>query len=202
MESGIAGDFIDTLITRTQNIRVGDPFDPETEIGALGSKTHMEKVLSYVGIGQKEGGNLLTGGERIEALAPGAFMQPTLMQVGDNAIRVCQEEIFGPFGVIQTFDSAEQAWALANDTSFGLVSYVWSENLSTIMDAQKRLESGLLWVNTPMVRELRHRLVVSRTWHRPREGKACEQFYTEEKTVTLQVQSQILTKLGNPDTRG
>ena len=61
LESGIAGDFIDTLITRTQNIRVGDPFDPETEIGALGSMTHMEKVLSYVGIGQKEGGNLLTG---------------------------------------------------------------------------------------------------------------------------------------------
>ena len=82
-------------------------------------------------------------------------MQPTLMHVGDNAMRNMPRRNFGPFGVIQTFDSANQAWALANDTSFGLVSYVWSENLSTIMDAQKRLESGLLWVNTPMVRELR-----------------------------------------------
>ena len=203
LESGIAGDFIDTLITRTQNIRVGDPFDPETEIGALGSMTHMEKVLSYVGIGQKEGGNLLTGGEMIEELAPGAFMQPTLMHVEDNAMRVCQEEIFGPFGVIQTFDSANQAWALANDTSFGLVSYVWSENLSTIMDAQKRLESGLLWVNTPMVRELRAPFGGVKDSGIGREsGKACEQFYTEEKTVTLPVQSQLLTKLGNPDARG
>ena len=109
--------------------------------------THMEKVYPMSGLA-KEGGNLLTGARGLRRWL--ALYAATLMQL-ETMPWVCQEEIFGPFGVSDICQLTGRA--LANDTSFGLVSYVWSENLSTIMDAQKRLESA--WVNTPMVRELR-----------------------------------------------
>ena len=108
---------------------------------------------------------------------------------------------FRPFGVIQTFDSAEQAWALANDTSSGLVSYVWSETCRPSwtrsvwspacygQHADGEGIEGTVWWCLGL-------------WHRPREWQSLRAVHTEEKTVTLQVQSQILTKLGNPDTRG
>ncbi len=197
VQKSIAEPFIDALVRRTNNIRVGDPFDPATEIGALGSRAHRDKVLAYTDIGKAAGGQLLTGGTSISELEPGAYMRPTLMQVSDNNNRLCQEEIFGPFGVIQSFETKQQAWQIANDTRFGLVSYVWSEDLATIMEAQRMLQSGLVWVNTPMVRELRAPFGGVKDSGIGREGgQACEQFYTEEKTVTIPQTKLPLSQLG------
>lgn len=200
VQEEIADRFIEAFVARAQEIRVGDPFDPATEIGALGSRSHRTRVLSYVEIGKGEGGKLLAGGEGLEALEPGAYMAPTVMTANSNDARICQEEIFGPFAVLQRFRSPEEAWHIANDTAFGLVSYVWANELATVMKAQSELRSGLVWVNTPMVRELRAPFGGFKESGVGREGgRACEAFYTEEKTVTIAAKDISLNRLGMPD---
>lgn len=197
VEASVADRFIDALVSRTRNIRVGDPFDPATEIGALGSHHHRDRVVSYVDIGRKEGARLLVGGAAIPALEPGAYMAPTMMLTDNNRTRICQEEIFGPFGVLQIFQTADDAWRIANDTRFGLVSYVWSNDLATVMSAQEGLRSGLIWINTPMVRELRAPFGGFKESGVGREGgRACENFYTEEKTVTIAARPFPMTRIG------
>jgi acyl-CoA reductase-like NAD-dependent aldehyde dehydrogenase len=124
-------------------------------------------------------------------------MAPTVVRAKSNRNRICQEEIFGPFATLQTFGSPDEAWMLANDTPFGLVSYLWSDDLPTVMAGQAQLRSGLIWVNTPMVRELRAPFGGFKESGVGREGgKACEAFYTEEKTVTIAAGRLPLTKLG------
>lgn len=197
VEESIAATFIEAFVARARRIRVGDPFDPATEIGALGSRAHRDRVVSYAAVARNEGGQVLTGGTALDALEPGAYMAPTVVRAMSNRNRICQEEIFGPFATLQTFSSPDEAWALANDTPFGLVSYIWSDDLPTVMAGQARLRSGLIWVNTPMVRELRAPFGGFKESGVGREGgKACEAFYTEEKTVTIAAGRLPLTKLG------
>lgn len=197
VEEEIADRFIEAFVARAEKIRIGDPFDPATEIGALGSRPHRDRVLSYIDVGKKDGGALLTGGRAADELEPGAYMAPTVMTAPSNDARICQEEIFGPFAVLQRFSTREEAWRLANDTKFGLVSYVWANDLTTVMEAQSVLRSGLVWVNTPMVRELRAPFGGFKESGVGREGgKACEAFYTEEKTVTIAAREAPLNRLG------
>lgn len=198
VQDTIANEFIEAFVERTRRIRVGDPFDPATEIGALGSVAHRDRVLTYVETARAQGGELLAGGHAIEALAPGAFMSPTVVRARSNADRICREEIFGPFAALQTFRTPHEAFALANDSVFGLVSYIWSNDLRVAMAGQEALRSGLIWLNTPMVRELRAPFGGFRESGVGREGgKACEAFYTEEKTVTIPVRDAAMNKLGS-----
>jgi len=197
VQESMAADFIEAFVARARHIRVGDPFDPDTEIGALGSAAHLERVLGYADIARGEGGTLLAGGTAIERPGGGCYMAPTVVAARDNRSRVCQEEIFGPFAALQSFATAEEAWRLANDTRYGLVSYIWSTDIATVMEGQERLRSGLVWVNTPMVRELRAPFGGFKDSGVGREGgKACEAFYTEEKTVTVPVRELPLARLG------
>lgn len=197
VEESIAADFIDAFVARTRRIRVGDPFDPATEIGALGSAAHLARVLGYAEIARSEGGRVLAGGTAVDGPGGGCYMAPTVVAAADNRSRVCQEEIFGPFAALQTFSSRAEAWELANATRFGLVSYIWSDDLGTAMEGQERLRSGLVWINTPMVRELRAPFGGFKESGVGREGgKACEAFYTEEKTVTVPVRELPLARLG------
>lgn len=197
VEESVAAEFIDAFVARTRQIRVGDPFDPATEVGALGSPTHLERVLGYADIARSEGGRVLAGGIAIDGPGGGCYMAPTVVTAASNQGRVCQEEIFGPFAALQTFSTREEAWRLANDTRFGLVSYIWSNELATVMEGQERLRSGLVWVNTPMVRELRAPFGGFKESGVGREGgKACESFYSEEKTVTVPVRELPLARLG------
>ena len=196
LEESIAKDFIEKFKKRADQVRVGDPFDPRTEIGALGSIAHRDRVLSFVEKGINDGAELICGGKSIDD-NNGAYMTPTAMQVSNNSAQICQEEIFGPFAVFQTFSSTTEAFEIANDTDFGLVSYVWSDDLNVITAAQAELRSGLVWVNTPMVRELRAPFGGFSDSGIGREGgKACESFYTEEKTVTVPTRKLELNKLG------
>src|SRR5690606_23579952 len=101
----------------------------------------------------------------------------------DNTIRTCQEEIFGPFATFLVFDTFEQAVAMANDSKFGLVAYVWTNNLDQANAAMRQLRAGTVWVNTPVVRDLRSAFGGVRESGLGREGgKACMALYTEEKT--------------------
>ena len=200
VERRIFDDFVDRFVARARSIRVGDPMDAATELGPLASAPHMARVLSFVETARGDGGTLLTGGARRDDLGQGYFVEPTAVSVPSNAARVAQDEIFGPFATFLPFDTAEEAAAIANDTAFGLVSYVWSDHLPTVMQMSEALRSGVVWVNTPMMRELRGPFGGFKSSGVGREGgAACEAFYTEERTVTIPTKPPPLRKLGAID---
>ena len=145
VERSIADEFIAKFVARAKKIRLGDPLSIKTELGPLCYEAHLEKVLSYVDIAAQDGAELLTGGKRSEAFAKGYFMEPTAVMAPDNNARVCQEEIFGPFAAFLVFDDLEEAIAIANDSAFGLVGYLWSEHLPSAMQASREIRAGTVW---------------------------------------------------------
>ena len=197
VERKIFDDFIGAFAERAQRVTVGDPLADETELGPLASAAHRDRVLSYVGVATGEGGRLLTGGHKLAELSEGYFIEPTAVLAQSNESRVAQEEIFGPFATFLPFEKPEEAVAMANATSFGLVAYVWSDHLPTVMSMTDQLRAGVLWVNTPMMRELRAPFGGYGASGVGREGGAsCEAFYTEQKTITIPFSPPDLRKLG------
>jgi acyl-CoA reductase-like NAD-dependent aldehyde dehydrogenase len=193
VQRGIAGRFIEAFVARAKTIRIGHPRDAETEIGPLASKVHLDHVASFV----PDAARLLTGGRRAQGFERGYYFEPTAVLAASNDDRVCQDEIFGPFAAFMTFDTPEEAYAIANASRFGLVSYVWSQDVSTILEAQERLSSGMVWCNTPMMRELRAPFGgVRESGVGAEGGKACEAFYTRQKSVSIPRRPLTLRKLG------
>ncbi|MBW8482385.1 aldehyde dehydrogenase family protein [Actinomadura parmotrematis] len=135
-------------------IRLGDPMSAETTMGPIVSREQFERVTSYLEIGAKEGAELAFGGRfGAEAVGEGPFsagywVEPTLFATSDNALRICQEEIFGPVAVVLPFDTEEEALAIANDSSYGLAAGVWTSSLGTAQRMFRALEAGTVWVNT------------------------------------------------------
>ncbi len=197
VERRIADDFIAAFTARAARIKVGDPMDPMTEIGPLAFRAHLERVLSYVGIAEAEGATLLTGGARAPGFTRGHYMQPTAVLAPSNQTRVCQEEVFGPFATFVIFDGFDEAIAMANESRFGLVSYVWSDDVGIALKATRAIRSGVVWVNTPMVRELRAPFGGVKESGLGREGgHSSMQFYTAEKTTTIPVEAVGMARMG------
>ena len=197
LQRPIAQKFIDAFLARTARLEIGDPMDPATEIGPLAFGAHLERVLSYVGVAQAEGAKLLIGGERVKERDRGFYMQPTAFLAADPSSRICQEEVFGPFATFLIFDDIDEAFAIANGTRFGLVSYLWTEHLPTALQGRQALRSGVIWINTPMVRELRAPFGGLKDSGLGREGGSSSMhFYTAEKSATLPVGPISLTQLG------
>ncbi len=200
VERSIADSFIADFIDRTRRIRIGDPRDAATEIGPLASATQAARVLDYARSTAADGVQLLTGGgvpALPDRLQGGFFVEPVAALATDNAPRVCREEIFGPFATFQIFDGYDDAITRANESDFGLVSYVWSDHLPTVERAVRDLRSGVVWVNTTMTRELRAPFGGYRNSGVGREGgEACQQFYTEAKTVTLPAAPVTVRRFG------
>lgn len=201
VERSIADGFIADFVARARAIRVGDPRDPTTELGPLASRAHRERVLSYARDAAEDGLELLTGGGIPETLpsrlAGGFYVEPVAALARDNGARACREEIFGPFATFQVFDGYDDAITRANDTEFGLVSYVWSDHLPTVERAVRDLRSGVVWVNTTMTRELRAPFGGYANSGVGREGgEACLHFYTEPKTVTIPSAPVAVRRLG------
>ncbi len=190
--------FVEEFVQRTKKIKVGDPLNDKTEIGPIASKQHMERILSFAENAQKEGDKVLVGGKRLSDQKTGFFIEPTAVLASSNNSKVCQEEIFGPFASFVPFKSEEEAISIANDTEFGLVSYIWSDHMPTIMKVSESMRSGVVWVNTPMMRELRAPFGGFKNSGVGREGGySCEQFYTEEKTVSIPKTPLNLKKFGD-----
>ncbi|MEP6970811.1 MAG: aldehyde dehydrogenase [Betaproteobacteria bacterium] len=186
LQSGIAERFLERFVERAKALRIGDPMQPDTQIGPLAFEGHLERVLGYVDVARADGCKLLAGGRRVDALRPGCYFEPTVVLAPSNAARVCREEIFGPFATFQIFDTAEQAVAIANDSDFGLVAYVWSDHLPTVQQCTRGIRAGVVWVNTPMARELRAPFGGVKDSGYGREGGLSSmQFYTFEKTISL-----------------
>jgi len=196
LQDSIADEFIDKFTQRMANVTVGNPFDSKVEVGPLAFASHFEKVLSYVDIATSEGAEILTGGKAADGFSSGYYFEPTAV-LADNSSRVCQEEIFGPFVALQKFSDLDEAIAIANDSDFGLVSYVWSNDLPTVMKCSRQIKAGTVWVNTPLTRDLRAPFGGYKQSGVGRDGlHASIELFTEEKTTMLPTQSLFIPKLG------
>lgn len=197
VQRGIADQFIDAFRQRAAAIRVGDPLDPETELGPMINAAQSKRIAEYVTVGEAEGARLLTGGKQHPGFSAGNFVEPTAMLVADNAARLCQEEIFGPFATFQIFDTEEEVVQIANDSRFGLAGYVWTENLGRAHRVAGAMRTGTVWINTPMVRDLRSAFGGYRESGLGREGgRGCEAMYTEQKTVMVPLDERPIPALG------
>lgn len=149
IQSSIYDRFLGDGLERVRSIKQGNPLDTETMVGAQASNDQLEKILSYVEIGQAEGAKVLAGGERVDLggeLAGGYYMAPTVFE-GDNGMRIFQEEIFGPVVAVTRFDGFEDAVEIANDTLYGLGAGVWSRDGSTAYRAGRAIQAGRVWTN-------------------------------------------------------
>jgi aminomuconate-semialdehyde/2-hydroxymuconate-6-semialdehyde dehydrogenase len=171
-----------------RDVVVGDPSLPTTTMGALVSKEHLSKVLSYVDIAKSEGGTLLHGGQRvtIAGLEKGYFMQPTIIATTTTQCRVMQEEVFGPVITITPFTSESEAIQYANSTPYGLSASIWTENVRRARRVAEALHVGTVWVNCWMVRDLNVPFGGMKQSGVGREGGEWSiECYTEEKVICL-----------------
>lgn len=152
VQDSIREEFEAKLIQRVNNIKVGHPLDPATEIGPLANEEHFNKVSSYFGVAREDGATIAAGGETIGD--EGYFVQPTLFTNANNDMRIAREEIFGPVLTSIPFTTEEQALNIANDTSYGLTGYVWTNDLTRALRFTDALEAGMIWVNSENVRHL------------------------------------------------
>ncbi len=149
VQEALHGAFLRRLKERTERMVVGDPLDPQTQVGALISQAHMQKVLSYMDIGRREGARLVTGGSRLQdgALARGAFVAPTVFDACRDDMRLVREEIFGPVMSVLTFRDEEEVVARANDTDFGKAAGDLTRDLARAHRVIARLDAGTTWIN-------------------------------------------------------
>ncbi|MCL6219845.1 aldehyde dehydrogenase family protein [Zunongwangia pacifica] len=141
--------FIEKVIARTEAIKMGDPFNPDTMMGAQASNDQHEKILSYINIGKEEGAEILTGGEAAKLdgdLGNGFYVKPTILK-GHNKMRVFQEEIFGPVVSVCTFKDEAEAIEIANDTLYGLGAGVWTRDAHQLYQIPRAIKAGRVWVN-------------------------------------------------------
>lgn len=184
VERSIADRAAEYLVEKVRAIKVGDPLLQETQMGALISKEHMEKVQQYIEIGKREG-KLLVGGDRLSDLGDGYFLSPSLFSGLPNASRFCQEEIFGPALPIIPFDSEDDVIEMANSTPYGLSSCIWSEDVNRCHRVSTRLRSGLVWVNCWFARDLRTPFGGQKSSGLGREGgRYSLEFFSEAKTIS------------------
>ena len=155
VERSAYDEFIQKFVEKTKELVVGDPFDPQTKVGALISKDHYERVLSYVELAKEEGGEVLTGGVRPEGLEKGYYLEPTIITGLDRHCRVVKEEIFGPVVTVIPFDTEEDVLDQVNDTEYGLSASIWTNDIRRGHRIAKEVEAGIIWVNSWFLRDLR-----------------------------------------------
>ena len=197
VERRIADRFVEGFAARTRALKVGDPLVAGTEIGPMINHAQRERMARYADSGSREGAELIAGGRRHPGFNTGYFVEPTAMVAPDNSIAICQEEIFGPFATIQLFDDEDEVIARANDSRFGLVGYVWSEDLKRAMRTAGSLRTGTVMVNTPIVRDLRTGFGGFKQSGLVREGaKGSQAMFTETKTTIIARERRQFPRMG------
>lgn len=196
IQASIYDKVVNALVKRTQNLKVGDPFE-DVEIGPLAFKAHYDRVLEFTDKAVSDGDTILCGGGVPKEATTGYFFEPVMAAAKTNGARICQEEIFGPFAALVKFETLEEAIAIANDSDFGLVSYVWTQNIDTMMQVAQRVRAGTVWVNTAMTRDLRAPFGGYKLSGLGRDGLSESiNLFTEEKTVMIPAQKLAFPKLG------
>lgn len=189
VEESIYEQFKKDFIQKVSELKVGSPFEADTNIGALVSKIHLEKVKSFIAIAEEEGGGIVFGGEEVivENFENGYYLQPTIVEVTDNQCKLNQEEIFGPVVTIMSFKTEEEVLEMANDVRYGLSATLWTQNLNRTMNFSKQLQAGIIWVNTWLLRDLRTSFGGMKASGVGREGGLeALRFFTEPKNVCIQ----------------
>ena len=189
IQQGIYPKFKQKLLEAIQKLPVGNPMDPATRVGAIVSKSHFEKILSYIQIAKDEGGKILCGGEKLSPpgeCTNGYFIKPTVIEGLDNMTRCNQEEIFGPVVTLQSFTTKEEAISLANGTPYGLAASIWTQDLKQAHVVADALDSGIIWVNCWMIRDLRTPFGGMKQSGVGREGGwESMRFFTEPKNICI-----------------
>lgn len=190
IERSLYDRFKKDFVERVKLLKTGDPLESGNQLGAVVSRPHMEKVLSYIRLAEEEGGAILCGGQQIipeGRCAEGWFLAPTVIEGLSYSCRTNQEEIFGPVVTITPFDDEDEVLRFANSTPYGLASILWTENLSRAHRMAEKLDAGIVWVNCWLVRDLRTPFGGVKESGVGREGGfEALQFFTEPKNVCIQ----------------
>ena len=183
VHEAIADDFLAAVKALAAKVKVGDPLDDRTKVGAMISTDHMEKVAGYVSAAKTDGGNVFSGGARIASNA-GQYLDPTIIRNVTEDMAIAREEVFGPVLSVLTFESIEKALHIANNTPYGLSAGVWSASIDTCMSVARHVRSGTVWVNTFMEGYPELPFGGYKQSGLGRElGKRAVEDYTEEKTI-------------------
>ena len=195
VQDTIQQQFEEMLVARVNNIKVGHPLDPATEIGPLVSEAHYKKVCSYFDIATRDGATIAAGGETLGD--EGFFIRPTVFTNATNNMRISQEEIFGPVLTSIPFSTEDEALKLANDIPYGLTGYVWTNDLTRAMRFTDHLEAGMIWVNSENVRHLPTPFGGVKASGIGRDGGDWSfEFYMEQKHIAFATGQHKIMRLG------
>ena len=189
-EQSVYDKFVSDFTAKTKALKIGDPMEDETTIGSVVSEQHFNKIMSYIELAKQEGGTILCGGKAVKIegrCEKGWFIEPTVITGLKNNCRTNQEEIFGPVVTIQKFETEEEAVQMANESEYGLASVIWTENLNRAHRVAENIESGIVWINCWLERDLRTPFGGVKNSGVGREGGwEALRFFTESKNICLQ----------------
>ena len=186
VERSIHDEFVTRFAAAAKKLRIGDPLAESTDVGALISDAHLQKVMGYIDLAAKEGGTIVAGGHRVER--PGYFVEPTIITGLGCDCRVLQEEIFGPVVTITPFDSEGEAVTFANSTRYGLSATIWTRDLSRAHRVAASLDAGTIWINCWLLRDLRVPFGGMKESGVGREGGfESLNFFTDAKNVCVKI---------------
>ena len=191
VEENIYNKFRKDFVEKVSALIVGDPIEDSTQIGSITSKPHLDKVMTYIELAQKEGGTILTGGKQVNIKGRcegGWFVEPTVIDGLINSCRTNQEEIFGPIVTIIPFKGEGEAIDIANDTEYGLSATIWTEDIDKATRVARNIDAGVIWINCWLVRNLRTPFGGMKQSGMGREGGTeILNFFTEPKNICEQI---------------
>jgi len=191
IEKSVYEKFKEEFVERTKRLTIGDPLEEKTRQGSLVSKMHFDKVMNCLQIAKEEGGNILVGGNQVKIkgrCATGYFIEPTIIEGLDQCCKTTMEEIFGPVVTLQSFETEDEALQLANTTGYGLSATIWTQDISRANRIAAKIQSGIIWVNCWLIRDLRTPFGGVKNSGVGREGGwEALRFFTEAKNVCVQL---------------
>ncbi len=197
VEESVYEKFTAMVAEKAKRIKVGHPLDPETVVGPLIHPVHEKKVLEYIEIGRNEGATVAAGGAKFNGPGGGCYVSPTLFTHANNAMRIAQEEIFGPVLTAIPFKDEADALALANDVQYGLTGYLWTSDVTRAFRFTDKMEAGMIWVNSENVRHLPTPFGGVKSSGIGRDGGDWSfDFYMETKNIAFATSAHAIQKLG------
>ena len=202
VQDTVYDDFARKFAERARRLRVGDPTSEQTHVGAMITQQHWEKVTGYIRLGEQEGATILAGGAERPSDLPahlrnGNFVQPTVLANVENHMRVAQEEIFGPVACLIPFKGEDDGLAMANDTAYGLASYIWTQDVGKVHRLARGIEAGMVFVNSQNVRDLRQPFGGTKASGTGREGGEFSfEVFAEVKNVCISMGGHHIPRWG------